>query len=262
MQQITSQTTKQLEDFIKQTLKNAGKEKVVVGISGGIDSAVILTLAVNALGKENVIPALLPYCDQGTKDAREIVKWNKIDEEQVWEHNINPPVEELARIRKISSLSTSKIDDIRLGNMKARVRMILLYDIAKKKKALVCGTENKSEKHLGYFTRFGDEASDLEPIQHLYKTQVKEVAKQLKLPAVFIDKPPSAELWSDQTDEEELGFSYQLADQVLEQYLDQNKKLSQIKVAGASLQEIRKIIDRVKAQKFKQQVPYTRLVAK
>ena len=123
--------------------------------------------------------------------------------------NIGKAVDELA-----ATLGAAD-DQLRLGNIMARVRMICLYDLAKQLDALVCGTENKSEKYLGYFTRFGDEASDIEPIMHLYKTEVYELAKHLGIPGAIVAKPPSADLWSEQTDERELGFSYKEADQVL-----------------------------------------------
>ena len=131
----------------------------------------------------------------------------------------------------------------------ARVRMIAVFDLAKQLDALVCGTENKSEKYLGYFTRFGDEASDIEPIQHLYKTQVKVLARQLQLPPVFLQKAPSAGLWADQTDEKELGFSYEQADQVLVELIDgeQSDPTAEIK---------EKVKQRIISQEFKRQAPY------
>jgi len=250
------QTSKQIQTFLKSTMLSARKKRVVIAVSGGIDSAVALTLLVKSLGAEQITPVFLPYCDQDMNHAKLIVKWNQIDLSQVIELNINPPVEELVKLRRINRLSLTKLDAIRLGNMMSRTRMILIYDLAKKLNALVCGTENKSEHQLGYFTRFGDGASDVEPLRHLYKTQVRLLAKYLKLPAVFLDKPPSAGLWINQTDEQELGFSYEVADQVLEQLVDQHKRATQIKVPGVSQALVRKVISQVKNQEFKQQVPY------
>jgi NAD+ synthase len=129
--------------------------------------------------------------------------------------------------------------------------MMLLYDTAKSKKALVCGTENRSEHLLGYYTRFGDEASDLEPIKHLYKTQIYQLADFLKIPQQIIDKKPSAGLWPGQTDSDELGFTYEEADPVLHLYFDKNKSLKEIK-----LPKTKKIIMCVKKNKFKKAVPY------
>lgn len=136
----------------------------------------------------------------------------------------------------------------------ARARMVILYDLAKKHQALVCGTENKSEFRLGYFTRFGDEASDFEPIQHLYKTQVYQLAKYLNIPKNIILQVPTAGLWEGQTDEGEFGFSYKEADIVLYLYFDKGKAISQIITKG--FPNAQKIIDRAKANSFKHHLPY------
>jgi NAD+ synthase len=128
--------------------------------------------------------------------------------------------------------------------------------VEKKLKALVCGTENKSEHYLGYFTRFGDGASDLEPILGLYKTQVRELAEHLKLPEKYLEKAPSAELWQGQTDEQELGFSYEDADRVMAELIDHKKPIEEIKVEGVDDATVGRIIARVKATEFKHQVPY------
>jgi NAD+ synthase len=136
----------------------------------------------------------------------------------------------------------------------ARSRMIILFDLAKKNHALVCGTENKSENLLGYFTRFGDAASDIEPISHLFKTQVRELAEFLELPQEIINQPPSAGLWGGQTDEKQFGFSYEEADQVL--YLYFEKKYSFDKIKSLGFKYVEKIIDLVNANSFKHQVPY------
>jgi NAD+ synthase len=142
---------------------------------------------------------------------------------------------------------TSEDYKLRLGNIMARVRMIVLYDLAKKHQGLVCGTENKSEFLLGYFTRFGDEASDFEPIRHLYKTQILELAKHLNLPQKIISQTPTAGLWSSQTDEKEFGFTYQEADKVLDLYLNHKKTISP---------NAQKILSRVNKNSFKHHLPY------
>ena len=136
----------------------------------------------------------------------------------------------------------------------ARTRMMIIYDLAKKNDALVCGTENKSEKYLGYFTRFGDEASDIEPIVHLYKTQVRQLSEFLDLPTQIQTKQPTADLWEGQTDEQELGFSYEIADRVLMQLIDEGKPGA--KIEGMDPELVAKVIQRVGQMKFKQQVPY------
>jgi len=125
--------------------------------------------------------------------------------------------------------------------------MIVLYDLAKKHQGLVCGTENKSEFLLGYFTRFGDEASDFEPIRHLYKTQIFELAKYLDLPKVIINQVPTAGLWSGQTDEKEFGFSYTEADKTLDLYSNNRKAIST---------NSQKILSRINKNSFKHHLPY------
>jgi NAD+ synthase len=158
------------------------------------------------------------------------------------------------------------MDSLRKGNAMARARMMVVYDVAKELNALVCGTENKSEKYLAYFTRFGDEASDVEPIQHLYKTQVRQLAAFLRLPEQFITKAPSAGLWDGQTDEAELGFSYDQADQVIEGFLQEIKQVENItQLAAVTISQkteldlpiVEAVLKRIKNNHFKHEVPYT-----
>lgn len=242
-----SQTINRLVVSLRETFAKAGKTKAVIAVSGGIDSAVALSLVVKAIGPENVFPILLPYQDQDMTDAQTVIDWNDIPQTNLTTVQIKPIVEQIAQALEIT-------DQVRLGNVMARTRMIAVFDLAKKLDALVCGTENKSEKYLGYFTRFGDGASDIEPITSLYKTQVRIVAETFGLPTVFLTKAPSAGLWSQQTDEQELGFSYQEADLVMAQYLDQHKTIEEI--IGVDLDKVKKIIDRIRAMQFKQEVPY------
>lgn len=145
-------------------------------------------------------------------------------------------------------------DRVRLGNIMARTRMIVLFDLAKKNQALVCGTENKSEHLLGYFTRYGDQSSDIEPIVHLYKTQVFALAHYLKVPEQIIKQTPTAGLWPNQTDEGEFDFTYKEADQVLFQHFDQKKSIDWIKKQGFKNAE--KIIRFAQKNFYKTLVPY------
>lgn len=272
-----------IETFIKETLERTGKQTLVVAVSGGIDSAVSLTLAARAVGAAQVHAVLMPYADQDMADARAILDFNQIPASNRHEFQIKPIVDTcLAAIQSKQTSATDSTDPnaeadlpVRVGNMKARSRMILLYDMAKSLDTLVCGTENKSEKYLGYFTRFGDAASDLEPLSQLYKTQVFELAKKLAIPTQIIDKAPSAGLWQGQTDEAEFGFSYTDADAVLAIIVDKqpsllerltNGKTNSLQevtegvrfLSGASLdlELITKILTRVQSQWFKHQVPY------
>ena len=229
-------------EFISQTFVSQKKEKVVVAVSGGIDSAVSLTLVTKVLGSKNVFPVMLPYGDQTTQEAKQIIKFNQIPESNWREINIKESVDQIWE-----QMDGKDVDSqLRRGNIMARVRMIVVYDLAKQLNALVCGTENKSEHELGYYTRFGDQASDLEPIVHLYKTQVRQLARFLKLPQQIINQAPSAGLWSGQTDEQELGFSY----------LDADKVLSGDRVEDVDPRVVDKVKQRVKNSSFKTQVPY------
>ena len=242
----------EIEAWIKKTVGEAGFKKVVIALSGGIDSALACSLAVKSLGPDQVFPLLLPYGNlnlEGTKDAQLLCDFLKIDKNNIKISDIKPAVEEIIKFE-------ASISEIRKGNIMARVRMIYLFDLAKKNDALVIGTENKTEHYLGYFTRFGDSASDLEPIINLYKTQVWEMAKYLNLPKKIIEKTPTAGLWLGQSDENELGFSYKDADQILNLYFDEKMRIDQIMKNGFKKELIEKVLDRVKQNEFKQKLPF------
>ncbi len=238
-------------EFLHSSYAEHHIDHAVIAISGGIDSAVSLTLLSQALPKEQIFPLLLPYKNQNMDDAKTICVWAGIPQKNWQEINIRPMVDLF-----INKLHVPRSDDMRRGNIMARVRMITVYDRAKMLNALVCGTENKSEKYLGYFTRFGDEASDIEPLQHLYKTQIRQLAIFLGLPNQILIKDPSAGLWNGQTDENELGFSYEQADQVLEQYIDKHVNPEHLRIEGIEPETIRSIVERVQSQSFKLHVPY------
>lgn len=245
------QTTDEITTFLKETFESQGKTHAVLAVSGGIDSAVSLSLLAKILPKENIHCLMMPYSDQSVTDAETIAHWNGIPQDNWSEINIKPMVDTF-----VSELRLAASETYRLGNIMARCRMITAFDFAKRFDALVVGTENKSEKFLGYFTRFGDEASDIEPLQHLYKTQIRELSKHLGLPSIFVDKAPTAGLWNGQTDEIELGFSYADADRVLFSFIDQRIPANQVVIDGVDPYIVQKIIERVRSQSFKHLVPY------
>jgi|ERR1700722_16130417 len=246
------QETEKIVSFLRTTFTKQHISNATIGVSGGIDSAVSFALLSEALQPENIIVAHLYYFDSKFDEMEKFVKQTGIPAKNIHHISIKDPVD---TIIKLQNIDADKSNKIRIGNIAARMRMIVLFDFAKKYNALVCGTENKSENLLGYFTRFGDQASDIEPIEHLYKTQVYELAKYLKIPEAVINQSPSAGLWQGQTDEGQFGFTYQEADQVL--YLYFEKKLSVEEIEKKGLVNAKKIITWHKNNLFKHQTPYT-----
>lgn len=246
------QTVKSRVKFLKTTFAKAGFSKAVIALSGGVDSATSCALAVAALGPQNVFPLLAPYGQLNPREVQDAVKLGnflKIPKNNITKIDIKP-VSDL-----IIALDPA-MDFVRKGNIMARMRMILLFDQAKKRKALVLGTENKSEHLLGYFTRFGDEASDIEPLGNLYKTEVYQIARYLKIPAEILNKIPSAGLWEGQTDEDEFGFTYKEADQILSLLYDEKKTVNEVIKKGFDVSVVNKVKERVEKNKFKHLLPY------
>lgn len=202
--------------FIKEKVINAKAKGVVLGLSGGIDSAVVAHLCKKALN-DRVFACLMPSASSNKdnlKDAQELCKELKI------EHKIVP----IQEILDVFLKKCEQADKIRIGNIAARIRMSLLYDYSALKNALVVGTSNKSELLLGYGTVYGDLACAFNPIGELYKSEIYEFARHLKLNENFIKKAPSADLWEGQSDESDLGFSYSLIDKGLKALEKDDKK--------------------------------------
>src|SRR3989338_7816490 len=196
----------EIVQFLRSCFRKAGRKTAVAGVSGGLDSAVVLALCARALGRRNVIAVFLPSKHtpaQDMKDARSLAR--KFGTRTA-SFNIEPV------IRAYGWVAHKKIDR---ANVSARVRMAALYSIARNNNGLVVGTGDKSELMLGYFTKHGDGGADLFPIAGLYKTEVKELACRLGIQDSIISKPASPALWKNHTAEAELGFSYDIADQVL-----------------------------------------------
>ena len=198
-----------LIEFIRQKVEESHANGVVVGLSGGVDSAVVTKLCVKAIGAEKVSNMFLPSITTPQIDREHVQQLAKHFGTKLTEVDITPLVE--AFERTLPSMGRKELK----GNVMARVRMTVLYHFAKMNFHLVMGTGNKSELLMGYFTKYGDGGTDFLPIGDLYKTEVWELARKLELPSFVIDKPPSAGLWEGQTDEGEMGISYAKLDQVL-----------------------------------------------
>jgi NAD+ synthase len=252
----------ELADVIEQKVEalrgvfaDARHARAVIGLSGGIDSAVSLGLAARALGPENVVAVRLPsrHTEQIHLDDAELTAQAVgLPAENLLTISIEPLLEGIMAVR-------SGVEDasLRFGNASARTRMILIYDLAQEQHALVLGTENRSEYYLGYFTRFGDAASDVEPIADLYKTEVRHAARALGLPEGVITKHPTAGLWGGQTDEQELGFTYRDADLVL--VCTQDLALDVAATAertGIAPDIVERVLARVAAVAWKHHVPH------
>lgn len=246
-------TAEELIGFLKTSFKKAGFTRAIIALSGGVDSATSAALAVRALGKEHVYLLLLPYGNlnpRGTVDAKKVIETLNIPQKNVVEVSIKPMVDQLIAL-------DSSVDTVRRGNIMARVRMTILFDHAKKFRALVVGTENKSEHILGYYTRFGDEASDIEPLRSLYKTHIFQLAKHLGVPQEILDKPPTAGFWEGQTDEGEFGFTYKEADEILYQLYDLKKTVDDVVISGINQVIVEKVKTWVESHSFKHELPLT-----
>lgn len=257
-----SKETAKITSFIKRVLKEQGFKNVVIGMSGGIDSATCFSLLAKSLNPQNIFVAHLYYFKSQIYLIKPLIEKANIPQKNIYEISIVPIVKVFENMLglKDQDLAPQRLGfggarRVRLGNIMARARMIILYDLAKKHNSLVCGTENKSEFYLGYFTRFGDEASDFEPIQHLYKTQVYSLAKYLNVPENIIELPPTAGLWHGQTDEADFGFSYKEGDSVL--FLHNERKESLSEIISKGFPNAKKIIDRINKNSFKHHLPYT-----
>lgn len=235
--------------FIRIQHKSSGMKNAIVGLSGGIDSSLTVALCIKALGKENVYGVMLPYSSShpdSLNHALEVAKQLQISHDTV---DISPMVD--------SYFSNHEKDSskLRMGNFMARTRMCILYDKSAKYGALVAGTGNKSELLIGYCTQYGDSACAYEPIGELYKTEVWEMAKFLDLPKSVIEKAPTADLWSGQTDESEMGITYKTLDDILYRIFDLKITTEQLLIDGFSSNDISKVIKMYNNSKFKRIMP-------
>ena len=250
MRNIDLKTEKQkIISFIKTYYKDAGFTKGIIGLSGGVDSSLVAYLAVDALGKENVIGVLMPYKnsrDDSFDDGKLVAETLGI---KYIIREITPMVDAYFETYEPNA------DKLRKGNMKARVRMCTIYDLAAKEHALVLGTGNKTELLLGYVTQFGDGACALEPLGCLYKSEVWKLAEMMGVPENIVKKIPTADLWEDQTDEEELGLSYADADEILYALYEKKLPKEELFSLGFTEEQVQHIISIVNKNRFKQTVP-------
>ncbi|MGB9986597.1 NAD+ synthase [Salarchaeum japonicum] len=241
-----------IHDFLRDRLDAAGADGYVLGVSGGLDSALGARVAADAVGPENALGLILPGAPSSTanmRDARDLCDFLGIPYE---EDDIRPAV---ASIR--DGLS-GDFDETTVGNVRARVRMTYCYEAANARNYLVLGADNKSEYELGYFTKYGDGAVDLAPFGDLYKTDLYEFAEYLGLPETFIEKQPTAELWEGQTDEDELGASYEVIDAVLRRYLDRDLTVAEIVAdTGIDRDLVERFVSRHESTEHKRRRPPT-----
>jgi NAD+ synthase len=240
--------TERLRGFIADGVRKVGFERVIVGLSGGVDSSVVTALAVLSLGPANVVAIFMPYQSsdpQSQIDALAVCESLGITAQII---DITPQVD--AYFERFPDA-----DRTRRGNKMARERMSILYDHSMAERALVLGTSNKTELLLGYGTLFGDMASALNPIGDLYKTQLYAIARELRLPHSVLTKAPSADLWAGQSDEDELGMRYAVIDEVLHLLVDERRSRAEVIALGFDAVDVDQIVKRVQGSQYKRRPP-------
>ena len=241
-----------ITSFIRSQMVQTGFGRVVVGLSGGVDSATVTFLATRALGADNVLAVRMPYrtsSPESETDALRVVEALGCRTERV---EITPMVDPMLALLGDGDDDTLQV---RRGNVMARQRMIVLYDRSAAFDALVCGTSNKTEALLGYGTQHGDMAAAIAPIGDLYKSQLRAVATCLGVPEPILAKPPSADLWPGQTDEGELGAGYDDLDRILYALVDRRWSAERCVSAGLDAELVARVARRVARYEFKRQLP-------
>ena len=247
--EINTQLAKKiLTGFIHSEITRASFSRAVLGLSGGIDSAVSCYLAAEALGPENVLAVRMPHAissPDSMHDAMLVIEDTGVQHKTI---DISPMADPLIA-------QTPNDAHRRQGNIMARMRMIVLYDQSEDFGGLVVGTSNKTEILLGYSTLYGDSACAINPIGDLYKTQLRQLARDLRVPESILEKPPSADLWAGQTDEDELGFTYAKVDEVLYLMVDQRFSPEECIEAGFEESFVAEVVRRVQRSHYKRIMP-------
>jgi NAD+ synthase len=247
--EINTDLTRQiLTSFIHAEINQAGFSRAVIGLSGGIDSALSCMLAAEALGPENILALRMPYKDSSPdsmEHAQLIIELSDVQE-------LTVPITEIVDTYFDQFPEANKI---RRGNLMARTRMMVLYDQSADFDGLVVGTGNKTEILLGYTTLYGDSACALNPLGDLYKTQVRQLATAIGVPEVIIAKPPSADLWVGQTDEDELGLTYEEVDRLLILLIDHRFSPEDCVEAGFDQSFVEGVLERIRRSQFKRVLP-------
>ncbi len=235
-------------DFISSTVRESGAEGVVVGLSGGIDSALVSRLCVDALGPDKVYNVFMP---SSTTPAGDRESTEAYSSSIGTAYRVVPIKDMVDAFGSVLGLE----DSLSKGNVMARCRMIILYHIARTENLLVMGTGNRSELLMGYFTKHGDGACDALPIGNLYKSQVRELSRILSLPQSIIDRAPSADLWEGQSDEDEMGISYEQLDLILQGMRGGSSLEELADISGLPLKRVIEIESRVEANRHKRHSP-------
>jgi NAD+ synthase len=244
---------KVIVNFIKDYVSKAGVSGVILGLSGGIDSSLVATLACEAIGPESVLGIMLPLDEQ--KDAENVADARELAESLQMRH-------ELFELKEaVSAYDSLSLDKVALGNLTARLRMVTWYARANQENLLVIGTGNKTELMIGYFTKYGDGGSDFLPIGDLYKENVWSLSRHVGVSERLIEKVPSAGLWKGQTDEGEIGVTYTELDSIL--YLKLEKGMSEDEIVewGIERSKVQKILRMMRNSQHKREplpIPKTR----